>query len=91
MRVDIGGVEVKVPIFVVETCGQDLLLGRPWERLVRLTLINEDDGSVRVEIRSPDGRRAINFKGVNGEHERNRHHARLALDDRDGEDDPLNM
>ena len=58
---------------------------------MRLTLINEDDGSVRVEIRSPDGRRAINFKGVNGEHERNRRHAQLALDDRDGEDDPLNM
>ena len=31
MSVDIGGVEVYVPIFVVKDSVQDLLLGRPWE------------------------------------------------------------
>jgi len=29
--IDIGGVEVKQPVFVVEYATQDLLLGRPWE------------------------------------------------------------
>src|SRR4030095_15826612 len=32
--VDIGGVEVKQPIFIVEHCNNDLILGRPWERMV---------------------------------------------------------
>lgn len=31
VSVDIGGVEVDVPIFVVEDSVQDLLLGHPWE------------------------------------------------------------
>jgi hypothetical protein len=91
LRVSVGGVEVKTPVFVVERSGQDLLLGRPWEREVRAGFINEDDGSVSVQIKSPDGRRVVSFKGVNADHERNRKHARFSEDERHGEEDPLKM
>jgi hypothetical protein len=76
MSVDIGGVEVDVPIFVVEDSVQDLLLGRPWERAVRASFINEDDGSYTVHIKSPDGRRIVKFCAVTSMHERNKEFAR---------------
>jgi hypothetical protein len=76
--VEIGGVEVKQPIFVVESCNNDLILGRPWERMVRAEYINEDDGSYTVKIKSPDNRRMVQFCAVKAEHERNREFARHA-------------
>jgi hypothetical protein len=76
--VDIGGVEVKQPIFIVEYCNNDLILGRPWERMVRAEYVNEDDGSYTVKIKSPDGRRMVQFCAVKAEHERNREFARHA-------------
>ena len=91
LRINVGGVEVKIPVFVMENCGQDLLLGRPWERAVRASFSNEPDGSVLVQIKSPDGRRVVKFTGVAGDHERNRYHARLPDGERDGEGDYLNM
>lgn len=39
---DIGGVEVKLPIFIVEHGNADVILGRLWERAVRLVYINEE-------------------------------------------------
>ena len=89
--INVRKVEVKVSIFVVEACAQDLLLRHPWERLVRLTLTNKDDGLVIVEIKSSDGQRVVQFRAVNGEHERNRCYARLAKNDRNREKNPLNM
>ena len=53
--INLGGVEVKQHIFVVEHSNADLILGRPWERAVRANYINEDDGSYTVRIKSPDG------------------------------------
>jgi hypothetical protein len=76
MNIDVGGVEVKVPVFVIEDCVQDLLLGRPWERAVRASIINEDDGSVTVRIHSEDGRRAVRFTGIAANHERNCEYAK---------------
>jgi hypothetical protein len=78
MSVDIGGVDVDVPIFVVEDSVQDLLLGRPWERAVRASFVNEDDGSYTVLIKSPDGRRIVKFCAATASHERNREFARHA-------------
>jgi hypothetical protein len=78
MSVDIGGVEVDVPIFVVEDSVQDLLLGRPWEKATRASFVNEDDGSYTVHIKSPDGRRIVKFCAVTAIHERNRQFARHA-------------
>jgi len=90
LRVNVGEVEVRTPVFVVDECNQDLLLGWPWERAVQASMINERDGSVTWEIRSADGRRVVRFVGVTGEHERNRSYARLPDEERD-ETDPLNM
>jgi len=69
--VDISGVEVKQLIFIVEHCNNDLILGRPWERMVRAEYINEDDGSFTVQIKSLDGSRIVQFCGVKAKHERN--------------------
>ena len=80
VSVDIGGVEVKQPIFVVEYCNNDLILGRPWERMVRAEYINEDDGSCIVRIKSPDARRMVQFCAVKSEHEWNREFARHVED-----------
>jgi hypothetical protein len=76
VSVDIGGVDVKQPIFVVEYCNNDLILGRPWERMVRAEFINEDDGSYTTRIKSPDGSKVVQFCAVKAEHERNREFAR---------------
>ena len=82
LSIDVGGVEVKIPVFVVEEAFQDLILGRPWERAVRAILTNNNDGSVSVQIHSEDGRRAVRFTGVTGEHERNREFAKHAVSPR---------
>jgi hypothetical protein len=88
LRIDIGGAEVRTPVFVVERCQQDLILGRPWERAARASTINEDEGHVTWVIRSQDGRRVVRFVGVQAEHERNRYHARLS-ERGTGTSDPL--
>jgi hypothetical protein len=83
-------VEVKVPIFVVEECNQDLLLGRPWERHVRAVYINEDDGSYTVQVKSPDGRKIVRFCAAKADSERNREFARLPEEGSVGSD-PLKL
>ena len=65
----IGGVGVKVHIFVNQQAKYDLLLGRPWERAVRAEYQNRDDGSLWCKIRSPDGRRIVRFCAVPANHE----------------------
>jgi len=76
MRVDIGGVEVALPVFIVEHTAHDLMLGRPWERLVRAQYMNEDDGSLTAKIKSIDGRRVVQFVAMKANDERNREFAR---------------
>ena len=76
VSIDVGGVEVKLPVFVVEHCNSDIILGRPWERMVRAQYINEDDGSLTVIIKSLDGCRVAEFCVVKGEHERNQEYVR---------------
>ena len=72
--------EVKQPIFVVEHCNNDLILERSWERMMRTEYINEDDGSYTIKIRSPNGRRMMQFWAMKAEHERNREFARHTHD-----------
>jgi hypothetical protein len=76
--VTIGGIEVKLKIWVVENCGPELLLGRPFERATRAAYFNEDDGSMTVRLRSQDGRREVIFTAVKGDHVRNREYVRDA-------------
>jgi hypothetical protein len=68
--INLGGVKVKQ--HVVEHSNADLILGRPWERAVRASFINEDDGSYIVRIKSQDG---LQFSAVKAQHERNREFA----------------
>ena len=77
VNVNVGGVAVDIPVFVVENANSDLLLGRPWERYVEAKSDNRPDGSLWIRIQSPDGRRVAQFCAVKAEHERNRHFARL--------------
>lgn len=76
MPVDIGGVEVKVPIFVMEDSEYDLLLGRPWGKMAHAAFINEDNGNYVCRIKSPDGRRIVQFIAAKADHPRNRSYAR---------------
>ena len=78
LPVDIGGVEVKVPVFVVEESSHDLLLGRPWGKMARAMFINEDNGDYVCRIKSPDGRRIVQFVAARANHPRNRSYAREA-------------
>jgi len=73
VKIDVGGVEVRIPIFIVEDSNTDLLLGMPWIHIMRAATIVEDDGSVSVHIKSIDGRTATSFTTVKANHERNRH------------------
>ena len=79
LLIDVGGVEVKLPVFVVEEAFQDLILGRPWECAVRAIITNNNDGSESVQIHSEDGRRAVRFTCVTADHERNREFAKHAV------------
>jgi hypothetical protein len=82
VSVDVGGVVVKQHIFVVtHLASTDLILGRPWERMVRAQKTNMDDGSYRVKIRSLDGKRVVEFLGVPAQHERIREYVRTTAAD----------
>jgi len=76
VSISVGGVDVTMPVFVVEHANADLFLGRPWERFVRAEYINEEDGSLTVRIRTRDGRRIVQFCAAPAIHERNRAFAR---------------
>ncbi|RKP16293.1 hypothetical protein ROZALSC1DRAFT_17748, partial [Rozella allomycis CSF55] len=51
--ITIHSITVIVPMFVIDTAEFEVLLGRPWERLVRAQYSNESDGSLWIRIRSP--------------------------------------
>ena len=74
---NIGGVEVNVPIFVLEEAAQDLILGRPWERKTRAQYDNRDDGSLYITISTPDDQRKVVFCAVGTTDDRNRDRARI--------------
>ena len=78
VKMEIGGVVFRVPVFVVEGGAHDLVLGRPWERLVRAQYDNRDDGTLWVTITEPGGLRQAKFLAQRGQHERNRENVRGA-------------
>ena len=69
---NVGGVEVDVPIFVLEEAAQNLILGQPWERKVRAKYDNRDDGSLYITISTPDDQRRVVFCAVGKSNKRNR-------------------
>ena len=72
----VGGIIAKCRFFVMENLSQDVILGRPWERLVRAKQDNRDDGSCYTTISDGEGNTAT-FCSVPTNHERNRSRARL--------------
>jgi len=76
VSVNVGGVDEKVHIFVVQNSDQKLLLGRPWEKAVRAQFTNEDDGSYTVVIKSKDGNRKVKFVAAEAFSERNKEFVR---------------
>ena len=78
VSIDVGDVKMKLSIFIIEYYNSDIILGRPWECMMRIQYINEDDGSMTMIIKSLDGDRFAKFYIIKGEHERNREYIRHA-------------
>ena len=70
VEVSVRGVKKVLPFFVVEYFAQDVILGRPWERMVRAKHDNRDDGSLFLTISDAEGNSAT-FYAVPADHERN--------------------
>ena len=56
--------------FFMEYLAQDVILGRPWERLVRVKYDNRHDGSLFLTISDAEGNSAT-FCAVPADHEQN--------------------
>ena len=70
VEVAVGGVRKTLPFFVMEGLAQDVILGRPWERMARAKHDNRDDGSLFTTIFDSEGNTAT-FCSVPSDHERN--------------------
>jgi len=55
VEVTIGGIVTRCRVSVLENLSQDIILGRPWERLVRAKHDNRDDGSCYTTIHDERG------------------------------------
>ena len=75
LTASVGGIEVPIHCFVVDTPQPKLILGRPWERTARAKTDNRDDGSLWYKVYSPDGRRMVEFCAVRPDNPRNREFA----------------
>ena len=73
--ITIRGITARCRFFVLENLSQDIILGRPWERVVRAKQDIRDDGSCYITIYDEEGNAAI-FCPVPYNHERNRSRAR---------------
>ena len=75
--VTVGGITARCCFFVLESLSQDIILGRPWQRIVRAKHDNRDDGSCFITIYDECGN-ATTFCSLPVHHERNRAEARIA-------------
>jgi hypothetical protein len=64
VSVSVGRVEHRVPIWVAERFGPEILLGRPYFIQSRLVLKDHGGGACRGTIMSSDGVQQINFQAV---------------------------
>ena len=87
VMVDIGGVEITGPVFVLEGAAQQFILGRPWERSARAQYDNRDNGSLYISIKPADGKRRAVFCAVAEHNSRNRDRVRTLhlIQDRENE------
>ena len=73
--VTVGGITPRCRFFVMENLSHDVILGRPWERVVRATHDNIDDRSCDTTISDEEGN-STTFCLVPSNHEKNRSKAR---------------
>jgi len=72
----LGGITGRCKFFVLENLSQDVILGRPWERLVTVKHDNRDDGSCYTITYDEHGNTAT-FCSVPTHHEWNRAEAKF--------------
>jgi hypothetical protein len=77
VSIDIGGVEITIPVFVLEGAAQDMILGRPWERKARAQYDNRENGSLYITISTLDNQRRAVFCAVGEHNDRNRDRVRI--------------
>ncbi|KAF8816293.1 hypothetical protein BYT27DRAFT_7277147 [Phlegmacium glaucopus] len=53
LEIDVGGIKTYAHVFVVDSAPYRLLLGRPWQKGVKLGKIEKDNGEVDVVITDP--------------------------------------
>ena len=78
LAIEIGGITERFHVFVVEDCGYDLILGRPWEAAMRASYRNLDDGSCWLKVYSKDSARAVQLMVTPTDHPHNRDRVRKA-------------
>ena len=64
VAVEVGGIEIPVPVFIVEGASQEFILGRTWDRLARAQHDNRQDGLLYISITSLDDRKKATFCAV---------------------------
>ena len=87
MAVEVGGIEIPVPVFILEGASQEFILGRTWDRLARAQHDNQQDGPLYISITSLDDRKKATFCVVADCTDRNRDRVRILRleDDASGE------
>ena len=71
VEVSVGGIKKTLPFLVIEGSAHEVILGRPWERMVCAKHDNHDDGSFFTTISDSDGNTAT-LCSVPKNYERNR-------------------
>ena len=57
LELEVRGIKTYVHAFVVQSVPYQLLLGRPWQKSMKLGKIEQADGSMEVEISDPEDKR----------------------------------
>ena len=87
MAVEVGGIEIPVPVFILEGASQEVNLGRTCDRLARAQHNNRQDGSLYISITSLDDRKKATVCAVADHTDRDRDRVRVLRleDDASGE------
>ena len=70
--VKVGGIEILVPVSILEDTTQKFILGRTWDRLARAQHDNRQDGSLYISITSLYDRKRATFCTVADHSDRDR-------------------
>ena len=64
VAVEVGGIEIPVPVFILEGASQEFILGRTWDSLACTQHDHRQDGSLCISITSLDDRKKATFCAV---------------------------